>query len=116
MGKKTQGASTAYQVRFSDNAVQNIDEITSYIAVHNHQPMNAVKVGDALFAAIDQIGLRPYHFKECSLLPTKSKMYRQTLCLSWYIIYKIVDTQITILGIIHVSRKPSKRKAMKKVK
>ncbi|MCY7311941.1 MAG: type II toxin-antitoxin system RelE/ParE family toxin [Chitinophagaceae bacterium] len=116
MGKQTKTIATAYKVRLSDNAVHNIDEITSYIAIVNHQPMNAVKVGDALFATIDQIELRPYAFKECDLLPTKSKLYRQALCLSWYIVYKIADTQIIVLGIIHGSRKPSKRKALKRVK
>jgi len=106
----------AYQVRLSENAIQNIDEITGYIAFINHQPLNAIRVGDAIFKAIDKIERNPYAFKECGLIPTKSKMYRQKLCLSWYIIYKIVASRIIVLGIIHTARKPSKIKALKKVK
>jgi hypothetical protein len=55
MDKQTDAAATTYQVRLSENALQNIDEITGYIAFINHQPMNAIKVGDALFEAIDKI-------------------------------------------------------------
>jgi plasmid stabilization system protein ParE len=73
-------------------------------------------VGDAFFEAIDKIKQNPYTFKECGLIRTKSKMYRQKLCLSWYIIYKIVTPQIIVLGIIHTSRKPSKTKVLRKVK
>jgi plasmid stabilization system protein ParE len=116
MGRQTTGAAATYKVRLSDNAVQNLDEITNYIAQYNQQPLNAIKVGNAIFATIDRIERQPYRFKECSLLPTQSNMYRQALCLSWYIIYKIIDVDVTILGIIHVARKPSKRKALRRIK
>jgi plasmid stabilization system protein ParE len=116
MDKQTEATTTTYQIRLSENTVQNIDEITGYIAFINHQPLNAIKVGDAFFEAIDKIKQNPYAFKECGLIPTKSKIYRQKLCLSWYIVYKIVTPQIIILGIIHISRKPSKTKALRKVK
>lgn len=116
MEKQTQKIATAYQVRLSLNAIRNIDEITGYIAFINQQPLNAVKVGDAIFEVIDSVQKNPTAFKECDLIPTKSRMYRQALCLSWYIIYRIVATEIIILGIIHTSRKPSKRRALKKIK
>ena len=116
MGKQTQTTTATYQIRLSDNAVQNINEITGYIAFINHQPLNAIKVGDTFFKAISKIEQNPYAAKECRLIPTKLKMYRQKRCLSWYIIYKIVAPQITILGIIHTARKPSKIKALRKVK
>lgn len=79
MDKQTQPAARAYQVRLSENAIQNIDEITGYIAFINHQPLNAIKVGDAFFEAIDKIGQNPCIYSECGLIPTKSKMYRQKL-------------------------------------
>jgi plasmid stabilization system protein ParE len=116
MGKKTRTVETTYQVVISPNAITNINEITGYIAFINQQPLNAIKVGDAIFQAIDKIGERPYIFKECELIPTKNKIYRQARCLSWYIIYKIRNNQIKILGVIHSSRKPSKIKLLRKVK
>jgi len=82
MDRQTDAIATAYQIRLSENAIQNIDEITAYIAFVNHQPMNAIKVGDAFFNAFGKIEKNPYAYKECGLIPTKSKMYRQKLCLS----------------------------------
>jgi plasmid stabilization system protein ParE len=116
MGKQTKEIDKTYTVRLSFPAQQNIDEITGYIAFINQQPLNAIKVGDAFFTSIDKIALNPFAFKECAQLPTKTKMYRQASCYSWYIIYKITATEIVILGIIHQSRKPTRLKALRKVK
>lgn len=116
MGKQKKAAGKAYQVRISTVALQNIDEITGYIAFINHQPLNAIKVGDAIFKIIDRIGLNPFAFKECEELLTKTKRYRRAICFSWVIVYKITGTEILILGIIHSSRRPSKVKALRKVK
>jgi len=104
-----------YQVRVSVNAIQNIEEITGYIAFVNQQPLNAIKVGDALFAAIERISLNPLAFKECEELPTKSKMYRRATCFSWLIIFRIRKEQIQILGVIHSSRRPSRIKSLRKI-
>ena len=105
-----------YQVRISVNALQNIEEITGYIAFVNQQPLNAIKVGDALFKTIDRIAFNPLAFRECEELPTKTKMYRRAVCYSWLIIYRIKGPEIVILGIIHSSRKPSKRRSLRRVK
>jgi plasmid stabilization system protein ParE len=116
MGKQAKPVTATYKVTLSNNALQNIDDITHYIAFVKLQPLNAIKVGDALFAAVDLIAVNPRAFKECELLPTKTKIYRQAVCLSWLIIYKIRGFEITVLGIIHGSRKPSKLRALRKVK
>jgi hypothetical protein len=60
MGRKEKATPISYQVRISTNALQNIDEITGYIAFINHQPLNAIKVGDAIFAIIDRIERNPF--------------------------------------------------------
>jgi plasmid stabilization system protein ParE len=116
MGNPKKKASTAYQVRVSGNALANIDETTGYIAFINNQPLNAIAVGDTIYKTIDRIGLSPYAFNECHELPTTNRIYRRAVCLSWLIIYKIVAVEITILGIIHKSRKPSEIKKMRKIK
>src|SRR5258706_420036 len=82
----------------------------------NPLPLNAIKIGDAIFAIFDKIATNPFAYKECEQLSTKTKMYRQASCYSWYIIYKILATEIVILGIIHQSRKPARLKALRKVK
>jgi plasmid stabilization system protein ParE len=82
MGQQKKTTSKTYQIRLSTNALQNIDEITGYIAFINHQPLNAIKIGDAIFKVIDRILINPFSFKECEELPTKTKMYRRAVCLS----------------------------------
>ena len=47
MGRQKKAAPKAYQVRISANTLHNIDEITGYLAFINHQPINAIRVGDA---------------------------------------------------------------------
>ena len=116
MGRQEKTTPKIYQVKISVNALQNIEEITGYIAFVNQQPLNAIKVGDALFKTIDRIELNPLAFRECEELPTKTKMYRRAACFSWLVIYRIKGDQIVILGIIHSSRRPSKIKAFRRIK
>lgn len=78
--------------------------------------MNAIKVGDAIMAAIEKIGNAPLVYRECEELKTKSKMYRRAICLSWSIIYRVTDFEVTILGIIHSARRPVSVKKLRTVK
>ncbi len=116
MGNQTQSATETYKVRLSENALKNIDEIAEYIAVINDQPGNAIKVGDSFYESLDRIKKRPFAYKECPLIPTKSKMYRQKACFKWNIVYRVTGLEIVILGIIHSARKPSKIKALRRIK
>src|ERR1700712_5122998 len=98
MGDKKKATPKIYQVRVSLNALQNIDEITGYIAFINQQPLNAIKVGDSIFETINRIANDPFAFKECEEIPTTTKMYRRALCLAWSIIYRIKESEIVIPG------------------
>lgn len=75
MGKSQKTSPIPRQVRISISALQNINEVTGYIAFVSQSPASAIKVGDAIFATIDRIERNPLAFKECEELPTKSKMY-----------------------------------------
>jgi len=116
MGLQEKAAPKNYEVRVSVNALQNIEEITGYIAFVNQQPLNAAKVGDAILATIEHIARNPFAFRECEELPTKGKLYRRATCFSWYIVYRIKDEMILVLGVIHSSRRPSQIKSLRKVK
>lgn len=108
MGKQKRPTDTALQINLSQNASKNINEIAEYIAFIKYQPLNATKVVDAIFKTLDCIAQNPYAFKMCPHFKTKTKIYRQAVCLSWNIIYKVGSSTITILGIIHTSRRPAK--------
>ena len=116
MGYTKREAPKTYSLRVSDNALQDIDDITGYIAYIKHEPQSAIRVGDEIFATIDRIENNPLAFRECEEIPTKSKMYRKAVCMSWLVIYRIKAGEIVILGIIYAGRSPSKIKALRKVK
>ena len=105
-----------FKIRISDNALIDLIGITDFIEFENFQRENSIKVGKTILAEIDIISLNPYSFKECKYLPTKSKMYRQILCLSWSIIYRIIEDEIVVLGIVNSARKPSMIKKLRSVK
>jgi hypothetical protein len=56
MGIAEKEAGEAYQIRLTENALQNINEITGYISFIKHQPLNAIRVGDKLIQTIEYIG------------------------------------------------------------
>ena len=116
MGGQKKATAKTYPVKLTVNAIQNIDEITGYIAFINHQPLNAIKVGDALFAAIERISANPFVFRECEEIPTKGKIYRKAICYSWCIVFRIIQEEVVILGIIHGSRRPFKIRKLRKIK
>ena len=48
MGKKENEAPKSFRLSISLPALNDLDEITDFIAYVNGQPLNAVKVGDAI--------------------------------------------------------------------
>ena len=63
MGRQKKTTTAQYKVRVSLNALRNIDEITGYISFISQQPLNAIKVGDAIFTTIARIEQHPFAFK-----------------------------------------------------
>mgnify|MGYP006299766663 CR=1 FL=1 len=103
-------------LRVTENALDNIDEITEHIAVEKQEPLSAIAVGDKIYETIDRIKLNPLAFRECEEIPTKTKIYRKAVCMSWLIIFKIKPKEIVVLGVISGSRRPAKIKKLRKVK
>ena len=115
MGRTKEEASEDHSLRVTEHALQDIDNITGYIAYIRHEPLNAIRVGDEIFKTINRIEKNPLAFRECEEIPSKNKTYRKVVCLSWLIIYKITPTEILILGIIHGHRRPSRIRRLRKV-
>jgi plasmid stabilization system protein ParE len=116
MGKPKDENPASYSLRISENALRNLDEITGYIAFIRHQPLNAISVGAKFFETIERIKKNPFAFRECEEIPTSTKIYHKAICSSWLIIFKIKSDVITILGIIHGSRRPSKVSGLRRIK
>lgn len=116
MGTAKRKDSETYSLVVSENALTDIETITWYIAKIKQQPLNAIRVGEKILQTIDRIEKNPLAFRECEEIPTKTKMYRKAVCMSWNIIYRIKSNKVLILGIIHGSRRPSKTKNLRKIK
>ncbi len=115
MDKKEKAATQTRKVRILNKAFRDIDEIADFIAINNQQPLNAIKVAEAIFETIKKIGLNPLAYKECGQIPTKTKIYRQAKCFSWIIIFKILKAEILILGVIHGARNPKNIQKLRKI-
>ncbi|RPI70953.1 MAG: type II toxin-antitoxin system RelE/ParE family toxin [Ignavibacteriales bacterium] len=116
MGSPEEKTTKPYSVRVTDNTLQNIDDITGYIAYINHQPLNAIRVGDAIFDTIDRIEKNPFAFRECEEIPAINKIYRKAVCQNWLIVYSIKDNKIVIPGICHAYRRASKIRQLRRIK
>jgi plasmid stabilization system protein ParE len=114
MGPTKKKASGKYSLRITEPALKHIDSIVGYIAFLKHEPINAMRIGDAIYETIDRIGNNPTAFPECHEIPTKNKIYRKAICHSWYIIFKIKSFEIVILGIIHKHRRDTRVRAIGK--
>jgi len=55
-------------------------------------------------------------FSECHYLPTKSKIYRWIILESHVVIYRITESEIQVLRIIHSSRSVSKIRTSRSIK
>jgi len=54
MGRSKEEASKDYSLSITEHASNNIDHITGYIAFIRHEPLNALRLGDAIFKTIDR--------------------------------------------------------------
>jgi hypothetical protein len=82
MDKQTDAITTAYQIRLSENAIQNIDEITGYIAFIKHQPMNAIKVGDAFLTLLGKFKKIHMGIKNADLFQLNQKCIAKSSALA----------------------------------
>jgi plasmid stabilization system protein ParE len=116
MGNSKGNNPKAYSLRITNYALQNINEITDYIAYINHEPLRAIKVGDEFFAAIGRIEKNPMIFRECEEIPAKTGIYRKAVCMNWLIIYKIKASEIVVMGICQpqaIKEKANKKDVLK---
>ena len=116
MGRRSKRNPQTYSLRIHSEARYNIRHIVNYIAFIEHQPINALKVYAAIYDVIGKIGQNPFAFKECEEIPTVAKIYRRANCYSWSIIYKILGSEVFVLGVIHQASKASRIKDLKKRK
>jgi plasmid stabilization system protein ParE len=105
------------KLRFTNNALDNLEELLFYIEFIEYSPVAAKKVKTKIIRVIKKnILFHPLSFRECDEISTKTKIYRKALCSPYWIIYKVKPFEIIILGFIHTSQAPSKTRALRRVK
>lgn len=116
MGRRLKGNPQTYSLRIHSEARYNIRHIVNYIAFIEHQSINALKVYAAIDDVIGKIEQNPLAFKECEEIPTVAKIYRRANCYSWSIMYRAVNAEILILGVIHQASNASRTRDLRKRK
>lgn len=95
-----------FRVVLSENATKEFDDIVEYISFANHQPINAISIGDEFIELIEKIGSNPFPYK---INPYKSELnqnYKYVNFYNWLVFFRIDENTIEIQGIIHGSRRP----------
>lgn len=113
MGREEAQDSKQYTLEISEKYFQNLEEIVNYIAFEKLQPLNAIKIGNGINKAMNNIINDPLIYSECENLPNKTKIYREATYKTWLIVFKVVSHNITILGVLSRKRKTSSFKKLK---
>jgi plasmid stabilization system protein ParE len=104
-----------YEIRWTENAVNQLNSILNYFEEFSEVLPNQVL--DEIILLADSLINMPFRYPECKELPTKTKIYRSALYQKQYrIIYRVSSDEVIVLGIIHTSRNPSEIKKLKKIR
>lgn len=95
-----------FRLIVSENALAELDEIIDYVNIIKQQPINAAKIGEDFFNLIEKIAINPFPYKINPYKIEKSESYKYANFHKWLIFFRIEESIVEILSIIHSSRKP----------
>lgn len=102
------------QVRLSEEFNLDLDDIYQY-GIETFGTRQAEKYEYEIWRLINSLSHNYLLFPECRHLPTKTKIYRWIILETHLIIYRICETEVQVLRIIHSKRDITKIKASKNV-
>ncbi len=102
-------------VRVSREFNIDLDNIYTY-GIDTFGLKQAELYENEIWKLVEGLSLNWQFFSECRHLTTKSKMYRWIILDSHLIIYRITDTEIQVLRIVHSHRSVTKIKDSKSIK
>ena len=88
-----------YQIRWSPEAVEDIEEITAYI--HKDSPLYAQKVVEELISASRRLIQFPSRGRK---VPELTSTHRECFVYSYRLIYRIEEQHVLIVAVIHGKR------------
>ena len=103
------------QVRLSKEFILDIDKIYQY-GIETFGIKQAEIYENEIWQLVESLSHNYLLFPECRHLPTKSKMYRWIILDAHLIIYRITNTEIQVLRIVHERRSITKIKTTRKIR
>lgn len=92
------------------NEAENI-----YFFIKENSPQNAQNFKKELTTKIDEVELNPEIYPKEPYLSTKNGTYRFALVMqSWKLLFKVTQSLLLFLGIVHTSRHPREIKKLRK--
>jgi toxin ParE1/3/4 len=103
------------QVRISKEFNIDLDDIYQY-GIETFGLRQVQIYENEIWQLVDSLSHNYLLFPECRHLPTKSKMYRWIILDAHLIIYRITESEIQVLRIIHEKRSITNIKAIRSVR
>ena len=90
-----------YHVRITRHAMEKLNGIRTYIAVHLGSPMTAERLRDRLIDSIERLSGSPNRFKVVDFEPEHSRGIRR-MNVGGYAVFFVVDEDtVIVLNILH---------------
>ena len=89
-----------YQVLMTSHALDDIGELFEYIQTAFMEPRIAVKMKDAILAAIDSLEDFPLRNALAIDEPLHSQGIQKLMVKNYYIIYHVVDDRVIIIRVL----------------
>jgi len=102
------------EVDISDMALKSLEQIYEY-GIETFSFTAATIFIEELILHIERLSTRYLLYPECRYLVTKSEMYRNLIYGSYLVVYRITQTRIEVLNVLHSSRSISAIKASRKI-
>jgi toxin ParE1/3/4 len=103
------------QVKLSKEFIIDLDDIYQY-GVETFGLNQAELYEKEIWKLVDNLTYNYLLFPECRYLQTKSKIYRWIILDSHFIIYRLTNSEVQVLRIIHAKRSVSAIKSARGIK
>ena len=103
------------EVVTSKDYEENLIEILEY-TIETYGHAQACKYFNTISHHVERLDSFYTYYPECRHIPTKSRMYRNIILDAHLIIYRITDTRIEVLDIVHGASSISKIRRVRKIR
>ena len=91
----------ARRLRWSDRALDELDAVLAHIA--QDSPINAAAVHDRIVARLASLPDQPRQGRRVPEYEGSDEV-REVIVQSWRLIYRITDTEVSIVAVVHSAR------------